>query len=180
MSYYPLFRVRSWNNGMRCMSLYILLIILSYRAASVDPQHDHVPCALWYFGRCRWDPTLHPTAADRHSLEYLVQHVGGRNGISLAPICARVFWWLYKIFGSTFSIILRHRDYVCNWNPSSGKIGTHLFCRANVSTANVLVRQGMKCVAQGSVDLAEGLASSPYLSQWWPTSGLNELTKEWH
>ena len=25
MKYYPLFRVRSWNNGMRCMSLYILL-----------------------------------------------------------------------------------------------------------------------------------------------------------
>ena len=24
MNYYPLFRVRSWNNGMRCMSLYIL------------------------------------------------------------------------------------------------------------------------------------------------------------
>ena len=26
MNYYPLFRVRSWNNGIRCMSLYILLI----------------------------------------------------------------------------------------------------------------------------------------------------------
>ena len=25
MNYYPLFRVRSWNNGMRCMSLYILM-----------------------------------------------------------------------------------------------------------------------------------------------------------
>ena len=24
MNYYPLFRVRSWNNGMRCMSFYIL------------------------------------------------------------------------------------------------------------------------------------------------------------
>ena len=24
MNYYPLFRVRSWNNGMHCMSLYIL------------------------------------------------------------------------------------------------------------------------------------------------------------
>ena len=24
--YYPLFRVMSWNNGMRCMSLYILMI----------------------------------------------------------------------------------------------------------------------------------------------------------
>ena len=26
MNYYPLFRVRSWNNGMRCMSFYILMI----------------------------------------------------------------------------------------------------------------------------------------------------------
>ena len=25
MTYYPLFRVRSWNNGMRCMSFYILM-----------------------------------------------------------------------------------------------------------------------------------------------------------
>ena len=25
MNYYPLFRVRSWNNSMRCMSLYILM-----------------------------------------------------------------------------------------------------------------------------------------------------------
>ena len=25
MYYYPLFRVRSWNNGMRCMSLYIIM-----------------------------------------------------------------------------------------------------------------------------------------------------------
>ena len=27
MNYYPLFRVRSWNNDMRCMSLYILILI---------------------------------------------------------------------------------------------------------------------------------------------------------
>ena len=28
LTYYPLFRVRSWNNGMRCMFLYILIILL--------------------------------------------------------------------------------------------------------------------------------------------------------
>ena len=28
MNHYPLFRVRSWNNGMRCMSLYILMAYL--------------------------------------------------------------------------------------------------------------------------------------------------------
>ena len=27
MNYYPLLRVRSWNNGMRCLSLYILIVI---------------------------------------------------------------------------------------------------------------------------------------------------------
>ena len=27
--YYPLFRARSWNNGMRCMSLYILILKMS-------------------------------------------------------------------------------------------------------------------------------------------------------
>ena len=27
MNYYPLFRARSWNNGMRCMSLYSYCII---------------------------------------------------------------------------------------------------------------------------------------------------------
>ena len=30
MNYYPLFRVRSWNNGVRCMSFYILLILMNY------------------------------------------------------------------------------------------------------------------------------------------------------
>ena len=29
MNYYSLFRVRSWNNGMHCMSLYILLMCIS-------------------------------------------------------------------------------------------------------------------------------------------------------
>ena len=28
MNYYPLFRVRSWINGARCMSFYILILIL--------------------------------------------------------------------------------------------------------------------------------------------------------
>ena len=27
MNYYPLFRVRSWNNGVRCMSIYILILL---------------------------------------------------------------------------------------------------------------------------------------------------------
>ena len=39
--YYPLLRVRSWNNGMRCMSLYILMAInflsLSLSLSKYDP-----------------------------------------------------------------------------------------------------------------------------------------------
>ena len=35
MNYYPLIRVRSWNNGMRRMSLYILLYISSLRCKLV-------------------------------------------------------------------------------------------------------------------------------------------------
>ena len=34
MNYNPLFRDRSWNNGMRCMSLYILIILASNLTAS--------------------------------------------------------------------------------------------------------------------------------------------------
>ena len=30
MNYYPLLRVRSWNNGVRCMSFFILIIIYTH------------------------------------------------------------------------------------------------------------------------------------------------------
>ena len=33
MNFYPLFRVMSWNNGMRCMSLYILITMLTKLSA---------------------------------------------------------------------------------------------------------------------------------------------------
>ena len=32
MNYYPLFRVRSWNNGVRCMSFYILMSGISKKS----------------------------------------------------------------------------------------------------------------------------------------------------
>ena len=34
MNYYPLFRVRSWNNGVRCMSFYIRMIYARYLSVS--------------------------------------------------------------------------------------------------------------------------------------------------
>ena len=40
-NYYPLFRVRSWNKGMRCMSLYILMNIW---CEFNDWLHEHIMC----------------------------------------------------------------------------------------------------------------------------------------
>ena len=42
MNYYPLFRVRSWNNGVRCMSFYILMGV-NYFLSNGPHFHD----ALW-------------------------------------------------------------------------------------------------------------------------------------
>ena len=39
MNYYPLFRVRSWNNGVRCMSFYILI---AYCLISVKPLPEQL------------------------------------------------------------------------------------------------------------------------------------------
>ena len=44
MNYYPLFRVRSWNNGMRCMSFYILKILRSRQDG-----HHHVADNIFKF-----------------------------------------------------------------------------------------------------------------------------------
>ena len=43
MNYYPLFRVRSWNNGVCCMSLYILIVGL--RNLSMEIQKA---CLIYY------------------------------------------------------------------------------------------------------------------------------------
>ena len=41
MNYYPLFRVRSWNNDMRCMSLYILINTIYITTSCCHPHHWH-------------------------------------------------------------------------------------------------------------------------------------------
>ena len=38
MNYYPLFRVRSWNNGIRCMPFYILIFTGSMQQAISDSK----------------------------------------------------------------------------------------------------------------------------------------------
>ena len=52
MNYYPLFRVRSWNNGARCMSLYILMNLWYGRIAS------------WAFVSWWYLPRIWPSVTD--------------------------------------------------------------------------------------------------------------------
>ena len=61
MNYYPLFRVRSWNNGMRCMSFYILIFIKIYARfgkigfiqCSVDLGIS-IDISTWAYASRRW------------------------------------------------------------------------------------------------------------------------------
>ena len=51
--YYPLFRVRSWNNGMRCMFLYILFYpVLCPKLTLIQPTWSaypyHLVFLIWY------------------------------------------------------------------------------------------------------------------------------------
>ena len=41
MNYYPLFRFRSWNNGMRCMSFYILMRYSVSICSHIQLYGDH-------------------------------------------------------------------------------------------------------------------------------------------
>ena len=41
MNYDPLFRVRPWNNGMRCMSLYILMSLIAPRLTRITVVKCH-------------------------------------------------------------------------------------------------------------------------------------------
>ena len=62
MNYYPLFRVRSWNNGMRCVSLYILTAKLSW--CNSTELYKLFPCGvclydLWFMSTgCSIDAPL--------------------------------------------------------------------------------------------------------------------------
>ena len=61
MNYYPLFRVRSWNNGMRCMAFYILIFIKIYARfgkigfiqCSVDLGIS-IDISTWAYASRRW------------------------------------------------------------------------------------------------------------------------------
>ena len=56
-NYYPLFKVRSWNNGVRCMPLYILLILFQ----ALQMVSKKVYACLYSCGMCEnfcaiWQP----------------------------------------------------------------------------------------------------------------------------
>ena len=56
MNYYPLFRVRSWNNGVHCQSFYILLIRMRFGVTWTNPMvldstHPSVPNVFDYGNR---------------------------------------------------------------------------------------------------------------------------------
>ena len=50
MNYYPLFRVRSWNNGVRCTSFYMFLILRIVAICSVCCGDLH-KLPIWRLGR---------------------------------------------------------------------------------------------------------------------------------
>ena len=67
MNYYPLFGVRSWNNGMRCMSFYILIGPIWGRQDPGGPHVGPVNLAIWEYATsmriCQWQCGFHWKAA---------------------------------------------------------------------------------------------------------------------
>ena len=49
MNYYPLFRVRSWNNGMRCMSLYSLIRARNVKWGSKWIIYFQLKCYIYFY-----------------------------------------------------------------------------------------------------------------------------------
>ena len=47
MNYYPLFRVRSWNNGVRCISFYILMCTICLKDLIFGPFWTTSKSKLW-------------------------------------------------------------------------------------------------------------------------------------
>ena len=56
MNYYPLFRVRSWNNGVCCMSVYILILILivSHNGFTLTRWQKHCLNQWWLVYWCKY------------------------------------------------------------------------------------------------------------------------------
>ena len=85
VNYYPLFRVRSWNNGMRCMSLYILTEF--NMGFYIRPSIATKLQAVFTFGDLMWSGILYDLAA---------MMKGANRNIKWH------FIWLYSTFHAVF------------------------------------------------------------------------------
>ena len=68
LNYYPLFRVRSWNNGVRCMSFYIFIAnMLIFSETRMIPNHFN-QLYSWIISYVFGTIYNSPTRYDIHSL----------------------------------------------------------------------------------------------------------------
>ena len=84
MNYYPLFRVRSWNNGVRCMSFYILMGI------PILVRHLYIEMASWACFICNFFS---------HWLRLLIQIKNGLGKpyqINWNILIWIALWWTWK------------------------------------------------------------------------------------
>ena len=106
MKYYPLFRVRSWNNGVRCMSLYILMIGISLRIV-LRRFHDLmfllsweiknswflIPIELEGQGTRMWNSQELQSVltVNERWLHFVVTHCDRVTHICVSPLCC--YWF---------------------------------------------------------------------------------------
>ena len=108
MNYYPLFRVRSWNNGIRCMSLYILMDI---NLTGINQPNSQIPeytcsishnapfrtamCTFLFRNGTLWDmEQVHSGVVKRFYIFVLFQGASGRQTS-----------WLYLSGNQGFTLI---------------------------------------------------------------------------
>ena len=104
MNYYPLFRVRSWNNGMRCMSLFLWHKLTNQLCILTPPWWPEKP--------------LDSSRIIGFTSEIYLNHLW-------AELCWRGIAYSYLAF-SQFSIIHWHWDRGGSWYPLSQKTRTRL------------------------------------------------------
>ena len=104
MNYHPLFRVRTWNNGMRCMSFYILLLVnysLLTHCDLVTSSYGDVDLGQHWFRQ--WLPAWRHqnitwTNVDFSSKVFCGSHpraISHKNAYELKSVCvSRLYVWI--------------------------------------------------------------------------------------
>ena len=111
MNYHPSFRIRSWNNGMRCMSLYILF--------EVNEASKH------HLTHCCVDLSLH---------NVIVICPSGHMGLPMSQNLSNraTLWWIYTIRNSMESsrpVVVQHCNYLTLTLDFQGQILKMLYIR---------------------------------------------------